>query len=142
MSDPYNLQRFVDAQRGVFETALAEVKAGRKLSHWMWFVYPQLAGLGHSATAQYFAISSRDEAKAYLDHVELGPRLRQAVDALRAWTGQRSAEAIFGPVDALKLRSCLTLFDAVEPGGVFLEMLRAFYGEADDRTLALLLQKQ
>jgi uncharacterized protein (DUF1810 family) len=142
VSDPYNLQRFVDAQCGVFETALAEVKAGRKLSHWMWFVYPQLAGLGHSAIAQHFGILSRDEAQAYLDHPELGPRLRQAVGALRTWAGRRSAEDIFGSVDALKLGSCLTLFDAVEPDAIFGEMLWTFYNGADDRTLALLLQKQ
>lgn len=105
----------------------------------MWFIFPQLAGLGVSPTARHFAISSLEEARAYLDHPLLGERLRQCVDALLDWAGQRSATQILGPVDALKLRSNLTLFDQAEVGGPFSSALGAFYGgEPDHRTLALL----
>lgn len=139
MADPYNLQRFVDAQTGIFDTALAELRAGAKRSHWMWFVFPQLAGLGRSPTAQFYGITSIDEARAYLAHPLLGPRLRQSVEALLAWAGRRTAEKIMGSVDAVKLRSSLTLFDQVEPSGIFLRALAAFYESApDERTLALL----
>jgi uncharacterized protein (DUF1810 family) len=138
-SDPHNLQRFLDAQQGVFDTALAELRAGGKQSHWMWFIFPQLAGLGHSPTAQYYAIRSLDQARAYLEHPLLGHRLRQAVEALLSWADERSAEQILGTIDAMKLRSSLTLFDVVEPGGLFAGALAAFYGgAADERTLALL----
>jgi uncharacterized protein (DUF1810 family) len=136
VSDPYNLQRFLDAQDGVFETALAELRAGAKQSHWMWFVFPQLAGLGRSSTAQFFGISGRDEANAYLAHRVLGPRLRSAAEAIVAWSGKRSAEEILGPVDAIKLRSCLTLFSAID--GTFGQALRAFFAGPDEQTLALL----
>ncbi|HKU92448.1 MAG TPA: DUF1810 domain-containing protein, partial [Sphingomicrobium sp.] len=136
MDDPHDLQRFVDAQDGVFETALAELRAGTKQSHWMWFVFPQLAGLGHSPTAQYYAIRSLDEARAYLAHPLLGPRLRLCVEALLPHAG-RSSEAIFGSIDALKLRSSLTLFDLVAPQDVFARALDVFFaGEPDQRTLA------
>ena len=138
MTDPYNLQRFVDAQEDVFATALTELHAGRKQSHWMWFILPQLAGLGRSPTAQYYGISSRAEAKAYLYHPVLGSRLRRSVEALLPWAGMRTAEQILGPIDALKLRSCLTLFDAMEPESLFGEALAAFYDGPDEQTLALL----
>jgi uncharacterized protein (DUF1810 family) len=139
-SDPNNLQRFVDAQRAVFEIARAELSAGSKQSHWMWFVFPQLAGLGRSPTAQFYAISGVDDARAYLEHPLLGPRLRQSVAALMVWAGKRSADRILGPIDAMKLRSCLTLFDRVAPHDVFASALAAFFdGEADERTLALLV---
>jgi uncharacterized protein (DUF1810 family) len=139
VTDPFNLQRFIDAQDGVIETALAELRSGRKRSHWMWFIFPQLAGLGRSATAQYYGIASLDEARAYLDHPLLGSRLREAVGAVLPWASRRSAERILGPVDAMKLRSSLTLFEQAEPGGVFAEALAGFYGgEGDERTLALL----
>jgi uncharacterized protein (DUF1810 family) len=139
VTDPFNLQRFIDAQDGVIETALMELRSGRKRSHWMWFIFPQLAGLGRSPTAQYYGIASQDEARAYLDHPLLGSRLREAVGAVLAWVGRRSAEQIFGPVDAMKLRSSLTLFDLIEPGGVFAEALAGFHdGARDERTLALL----
>ncbi|HEX6073002.1 MAG TPA: DUF1810 domain-containing protein [Sphingomicrobium sp.] len=138
-SDPHNLQRFVDAQDGIFDTALAELRAGRKQSHWMWFVFPQLAGLGRSSTARIYGIDSLAEARAYLDHPLLGSRLRESVDALMPWAGKRSPEDILGPVDAMKFRSCLTLFDRVAPGGLFENALNAFYGgQKDERTLALL----
>ena len=139
MSDTYNLQRFVDAQELMFQGAIGELKAGSKRSHWMWFIFPQIAGLGHSETAQYYAISSLGEASAYLAHPTLGPHLRQSLDALLGWTGQRTAEQILGPVDTLKLRSSLTLFDLAEPDGSFLVGLTAFFGGSrDEQTLALL----
>ncbi len=138
-SDPHNLQRFIDAQQGVFEIALAELRAGSKQSHWMWFICPQLAGLGRSPTAQFYALSGVDEARAYLAHPLLGPRLRQSVEALMPWGGKRSAEQILAPIDAMKLRSSLTLFDRVAPNDVFASALDAFFGgKADERTLALL----
>ena len=139
MEDPYNLQRFVDAQEGVYETALAELRAGAKQGHWMWFIFPQLAGLGRSSTAQYYGMASVDEARAYLEHPVLGPRLHECVEALLVWAGGHSAEQILGPVDALKLRSSLTLFDQVEPDELFAAGLAAFFaGKLDERTLALL----
>ena len=139
MSDPYGLQRFIDAQEGIFDTALAELRAGLKQSHWMWFIFPQLAGLGRSSTAKYFAIASINEARAYLAHDVLGPRLRQCIEALLPWTGRRSAEQILGSLDALKLQSSLTLFDQAEPSNLFSSGLAAFYdGIADESTLALL----
>lgn len=139
MGDPYDLQRFLDAQEGVFDTALAELCTGSKRSHWMWFIFPQLRGLGHSSTAQYYGIASLDEARAYLDHSVLGARLRQCTEALLPWTSKRKAEDILGSIDALKLRSSMTLFDQVEPDGLFAKVLAGLYGgERDGRTLALL----
>jgi uncharacterized protein (DUF1810 family) len=140
VSDPYNLQRFVDAQESTFDTALTELRAGRKQSHWMWFIFPQLAGLGRSSTAQYYGIGSIEEARAYLTHRLLGSRLRDGVEALLHWADKRSPGEMLGPIDALKLRSCLTLFDTVEPGGLFGRALAAFYDGPDERTLALLSQ--
>jgi uncharacterized protein (DUF1810 family) len=138
-SDPHNLQRFIDAQDGVFGTALAELGLGAKESHWMWFVFPQLAGLGRSSTAQYYAVASLGEAKAFLADPTLGPRLERSVEALLAWAGRRSVGQIFGPVDGMKLRSSLTLFDRAAPAGIFGRTLDSFFaGERDERTLALL----
>ncbi|MES2137725.1 MAG: DUF1810 domain-containing protein [Pseudomonadota bacterium] len=138
-SDPHHLQRFLDAQAGVIESVLAELRAGYKRSHWMWFVFPQLAGLGRSTTAKFYAIASLDEARAYLAHPRLGPRLRQSIEAILPWVGRASAEDIFGSLDAMKLRSSLTLFDAVEPDGIFQAGLDAFFaGNGDEQTLALL----
>ncbi|HET7575458.1 MAG TPA: DUF1810 domain-containing protein [Sphingomicrobium sp.] len=139
MTDPHDLQRFVDAQRDTFEVALAEIRAGAKRSHWMWFIFPQLRGLGHSPTAQFFGIASLDEARAYLAHPLLGARLRECVAGLSPWAGRRDPVQIFGPVDALKLGSSLTLFDQAAPGGCFGEGLDSlFCGKRDTRTLALL----
>jgi uncharacterized protein (DUF1810 family) len=139
VSDPYDLQRFIRAQEGIYETALAELRAGSKQSHWMWFIFPQLRGLGHSATATHYGISSLDEARAYLGHPLLGARLRQCVEALLPWSERRTATQILGSIDALKLRSSLTLFDRAEPEAVFAAGLAAFFGgESDERTLALL----
>lgn len=138
-ADPFDLQRFVDAQDGLFDQALAELHAGSKRSHWMWFVFPQIAGLGQSPMSRLYAIRSPDEAKAYLDHPLLGRRLKQSVRAVLGWAGDRDAVSIFGPVDAMKLRSSLTLFDAAaadEP--LFAEALDCFFGSADGETLRLL----
>lgn len=139
MSDPYNLQRFIDAQDGVIEAALAELKAGAKRSHWMWFIFPQLRQLGRSPTAKHYGITSIEEASAYLQHPLLGPRLTASIEAILRWAGRRTPEQILGPVDTLKFRSSLTLFDAGQPGGLFDRALAAFYGGIrDERTLALL----
>ena len=139
MTDPYDLNRFVEAQEGIFDRALEEISAGSKQSHWMWFIFPQLAGLGRSSTAQFYGIKSRAEAEAYLAHPLLGARLRQCVEALLPWVGRRPAEQIFGSVDALKLRSSLSLFDHVAPSAIFAEALTGFFAsDPDQRTLALL----
>ena len=139
MSDPFDLQRFIDAQDDVFETALAELTAGSKQSHWMWFIFPQLRGLGLSPTATFYGLVSPDEARAYLQHPLLGRRLRDCAEAILPWAGRRSAEQILGPIDATKLRSSLTLFDQIEPAAVFGEGLYQFFdGGRDERTLALL----
>lgn len=135
MSDPHRLSRFVEAQEGSYDTALAEIRHGAKRSHWMWYIFPQIAGLGHSAMAQHYAIASCDEAKAYLAHPLLGPRLLACVEALEALQGT-SAERVFGSVDALKLRSSLTLFEAA--GAPFGPVIERWFGRRDERTLALL----
>jgi uncharacterized protein (DUF1810 family) len=139
VTDPHNLQRFVDAQDGVYQTALAELKAGSKHSHWMWFIFPQLRGIGRSPTAEFYGISSLPEAQAYLGHPLLGPRLNECLEAILPWAGRLSARHILGDVDALKLCSSLTLFDQAEPNARFDAGLQAFFGgNPDERTLALL----
>lgn len=137
--DPHQLQRFVAAQAPVFATVLAELAIGAKRSHWMWFVFPQLRGLGRSATAQHYGLASLDEARAYWRHEQLGPRLRRCCAQLAALRG-RSAEQVFGAVDTMKLRSCLTLFEQAAPGEpLFGELLERFFaGERDPATQALL----
>ena len=140
MTDSFQLQRFVDAQEGVFETALAELRAGRKQSHWMWFVFPQLAGLGRSPTAQYYAIRSASEARAFLADPLLGRRYREAVEAIRQWAGRRDAVAILGEIDAIKLRSSLTLFEAVSGDPLFASAITDFFGDPDPETLRMLKQ--
>lgn len=137
MNDTYDLQRFVDAQQGVFEDALAQLRNGRKTTHWMWFVFPQLKGLGLSDMAQRYAISGRDEALAYLHHPQLGPRLETCSRALIEWR-ERSAREIMGSPDDLKLRSCMTLFASVAPdNNTFQDVLEAFFaGEPDQKTVA------
>ena len=139
MSDRYNLQRFIDAQSTTYATALAELKAGRKQSHWMWFIFPQLAGLGRSATAQRYAIANIKEARAYLEHPVLGPRLIECAQALPVWR-ERTATQIMGSPDDMKLHSSMTLFAVAAPQQrVFAEVLQAFFaGQADERTLELL----
>lgn len=138
--DPFQLQRFVEAQEGVFETALAEIRVGRKQSHWMWFVFPQIAGLGRSPTAQYYAIRSMHEARALLAHTLLGDRLRTAVEAIVAAASDRTPSEILGDVDAMKLRSSLTLFEAASGDPVFADALDKLFGAPDEATLALLVR--
>ena len=137
MSEGWNLQRFVDAQDdgGVFETAVRELRAGSKRSHWMWFVFPQIAGLGHSSMARRYAISELAEAQAYLTHPVLGARLRQCADILTGLDSSNASE-IFGMVDSQKLRSSMTLFLRADPtSDVFHHVLnRYFSGEADPET--------
>lgn len=130
------LERFVQAQEPVIERVLTELRAGRKSSHWMWFVFPQIRGLGSSPTAQCFAIASRTEAEAYLRHPVLGPRLRECTQLVNAIEG-RSPEEIFGYPDNLKFRSSMTLFAHVTPDNqAFLDALRKYFGgEYDPRTL-------
>ena len=141
MTDQDALERFVSAQdaRGTYDAALAELRAGRKISHWMWFVFPQLAGLGLSEMSRRYAIASLDEARAYLAHPVLGPRLQECARALLGLAG-RTATEILGPVDAVKLRSSLTLFARAAPEDpVFAEVLdRYFDGRPDEATDALL----
>jgi uncharacterized protein (DUF1810 family) len=138
-ADPHDLGRFVEAQEGDYERALAEIRAGRKRSHWMWYVFPQLDGLGSSTMARRYAIRSLAEAEAYLRHPLLGPRLLECAEAVVGVEG-RSAAEIFGPPDDLKLRSCATLFACVAPpGSVFDRLLAKYYGGVPDgRTLRLL----
>ena len=127
-----DLHRFVDAQRGVHERVTAELEAGEKRGHWMWFVFPQIAGLGRSAMAQRYAIESLDEARAYLAHPVLGPRLRGWAALVRDTEG-RTAEQIFGGVDAMKLQSSMTLFHAAAPDeAVFADVLTGFFGGEED----------
>ena len=133
------LQRFVEAQDPVYASVRAELTAGRKRSHWMWFVFPQLRGLGHSETARYYGLACRQEATDYWRHPVLGPRLRDCTALVLAARGQ-SARDIFGTPDDLKLRSCMTLFAAVAPDEpLFAQVLVHFFGgQPDERTLALL----
>lgn len=137
--DPHDLGRFVRAQADDYADALAEIRAGRKRSHWMWYVFPQFDGLGSSPTSRHYAIKSVAEAAAYLAHPVLGPRLVECAEAALAVEG-RSAYEIFGSPDDLKLRSSATLFESVSPpGSVFARLLdRYFGGTRDDRTLRLL----
>jgi uncharacterized protein (DUF1810 family) len=134
----FGLERFVEAQRPVYAAALAELKRGRKESHWMWFVFPQIAGLGRSAAAQHYGIGSLAEARAYLAHPLLGPRLRECCQAVLR--NDVAAEALFGPVDAMKFRSSMTLFERADPGEeAFAQCLDRFFGgERNQATLRLL----
>jgi uncharacterized protein (DUF1810 family) len=141
MNDPYRLERFVSAQdqADTFATAVGELRAGRKRSHWMWFVFPQIAGLGHSPMSQRYAIASLDEARAYLAHDVLGPRLIECARILRGLEG-RTAQDIFGGIDALKLRSSMTLFayaDSANP--IFGQVLGAYFGGVPDEATERLL---
>ena len=137
--DPHHLERFVRAQDGVHDTALAELRQGRKTSHWMWFVFPQLTGLGRSATAQQYALDGTAEARAYLAHPVLGPRLLEATEAAATAPAQ-SADELLGGVDALKLRSSMTLFarSADDPEPFRAVLARWYAGTEDPVTLRLL----
>ena len=133
------LERFVAAQDPIYPRALAELRAGDKRSHWMWFVFPQIAGLGHSAMAQRYAIADLAEAQAYLAHPLLGARLAECTQAMLGWAGRKSAEDILGPVDATKFRSSMTLFEAAGGGPPYSQALAAFCNDQRDaRTLAKL----
>jgi uncharacterized protein (DUF1810 family) len=138
-----DLTRFLEAQQDVYQQALSEVRAGRKRTHWMWYIFPQLAGLGHSSTAQFYGIKSAEEARAYLAHPVLGPRLIECTEAALEVEG-RSAHEIFGSPDDLKLKSCATLFAFVSPqGSPFERLLKKYYaGERDSKTLSLLSAAQ
>jgi uncharacterized protein (DUF1810 family) len=139
MEDRFDLNRFVTAQAGTYERALAEITAGDKRSHWMWFIFPQLAGLGSSPMARLYAIRSLDEARAYLDHPLLGPRYAACVAALTALPADVTVEGVFGGIDALKLCSSLTLFAAARPSvATDGAIARWCDGERDARTLVLL----
>jgi uncharacterized protein (DUF1810 family) len=141
MQDPHRLQRFVDAQDddGTYESALRELRDGRKRSHWMWFIFPQIAGLGQSPSSRRYAISSLEEARAYVEHPILGPRLEECTRALLQRAGA-SARDIFGGIDAMKLRSSMTLFRRADPdNALYGEVLdRYFGGEPDSATDRLL----
>ena len=138
-SDRYHLQRFITAQDSVYAEVLAELRSGHKRTHWMWFVFPQAAGLGFSATSRFYAIGSPDEARAYLDHPVLGRRLRECVAVLLAGEGS-SALAIFGHPDTMKFQSSLTLFAGVsEPGSVFEQALDKFFDGEQCQTTRIFL---
>ncbi|GIX05110.1 MAG: hypothetical protein KatS3mg114_0979 [Planctomycetaceae bacterium] len=139
--DPFRLQRFVEAQQTSYERALQELQAGQKRSHWMWYIFPQLAGLGWSPTSRYYGIQSAEEARAYLQHPILGPRLETCCRVLLTLSG-RTAHEIFGWPDVLKLRSCMTLFAAVAgQDSLFQHVLQRYYaGEADPKTWEMLRQ--
>jgi uncharacterized protein (DUF1810 family) len=132
------LERFVEAQGSTYGRALGELRAGSKRSHWIWFVFPQIAGLGHSPMAQRYAIRDAVEARSYLTHPVLGARLRESTEIMLDWTGRKSAEAILGPVDATKFKSSMTLFDAVADtadNGFARALAAFFHGERDPLTL-------
>lgn len=141
-ADPYDLTRFVQAQERDYEQAMSEIRSGRKRSHWMWYIFPQIEGLGVSSTSRHYAIKSVAEAEAFLRHPVLGPRLLASAQATMEVEG-RSAFELFGTPDDMKLRSCATLFASVSPAGsVFQQLLdRYFDGEPDATTLGLLGRK-
>ena len=135
MNDPFNLQRFVDAQSPIFDQVCSELRDGAKRSHWMWFIFPQINGLGYSQLARRFAISSREEAKAYLEHPILGPRLIECTRLVNL-IEDRAIEQIFGYPDDLKFRSCMTLFANATGAQVFVEaLIKYFKGQSDPSTL-------
>ncbi len=138
-NDPYKLERFVAAQAGVFEQALSEVRNGQKVSHWMWYIFPQLRGLGQSETALRYGILNLAEARAYLEHPMLGPRLI-AISQAALSVNEKTATEIFGKPDDMKLRSCATLFaEVTDVDSVFQEILDKYFGgNADPRTIQLL----
>lgn len=137
--DPHGLSRFVEAQEHEYAQALSEIRSGRKRSHWMWYIFPQIAGLGHSPTSVHFAIRNAAEASAYLAHPVLGRRLNECAEAVLSVEG-RTAHEIFGSPDDMKLRSCATLFASVSPAGSPFQRIldKYFGGERDERTVALL----
>jgi uncharacterized protein (DUF1810 family) len=140
--DPFNLQRFVDAQAANYECALAELRAGRKSSHWIWYVFPQLAGLGVSHASQFYSLADLDEARAYLAHPLLGPRLRESVEAMLA-NRDSAAEDVLGVTDAMKFRSSMTFFARAAPEDTrFAETVTWFFGDEEDQKTLRLLKKE
>jgi uncharacterized protein (DUF1810 family) len=137
--DPYDLERFVQAQEEDYEQALSEIRSGRKRSHWMWYIFPQFEGLGYSSTSKRYSVKSVAEARAFLAHPTLGPRLLESAEAVVRVEG-RSAVEIFGDPDNMKLRSCATLFASVSPApSVFHRIIeKYFHGEYDAKTLRLI----
>lgn len=134
----YNLQRFLDAQQGDYEHALAEVRNGRKYSHWIWYIFPQLKGLGMSYNSQYYGISGKEEAEAYLAHPILGERLREITSAFLQLKG-KTAQDVFGALDAMKVLSCMTLFNEVAPDDLFQQVIDRYYqGKTDEMTKRML----
>jgi uncharacterized protein (DUF1810 family) len=139
---PYDLERFVDAQEHVYSSVLGELRRGAKTGHWIWFIFPQIAGLGRSATSQEFAIATLDEARDYLDHPVLGARLRECAELVQAVQG-RTADQIFGPLDAMKVRSCMTLFHRAAPDEpLFSRVLDRYYGGVADGATDRLLGRE
>ncbi len=137
-NDPFDLNRFISAQEKVYDRVLAELRKGKKRSHWMWFIFPQLAGLGHSKTTKYYAIKSPEEAIAYLNHPLLGSRLSECANTILAIEGKTASE-IFGYPDDRKLKSSMTLFSNVSTAPVFVRVLDKYFpGDRDDRTIQLL----
>ena len=137
--DPFDLDRFISAQERVYDRVLTELRSGQKRSHWMWYIFPQIDGLGHSSTTKHYSIKTMEEARHYINHSILGTRLLECADAVLTTEG-RSISEIFGYPDDLKLKSCMTLFAAVaDPGSVFDRVLDKYFdGQRDNRTLQLI----
>ncbi len=136
--DPYNLHRFIEAQEGVYPQALEELQDGRKRSHWMWYILPQLAGLGRSYNSNYYGISGLKEAKSYLEHPVLGPRLREVSETILSLPTDNAAE-VFGGIDSMKLRSSMTLFDLVSPKDTSARVLEKYFsGCPENHTISIL----
>lgn len=142
MNGPFNLQRFLDAQKNVIASVLSQLKQGRKCGHWIWFIFPQLKGLGHSSNSEFYGISSLQEARVYLQHPILGPRLRTCTELVNAIEGS-SIEHVFGEVDAMKFRSSMTLFaEAAPQDQIFTEALTKYFeGDPDQLTLSRLQEQ-
>lgn len=138
MEEGKGIERFIDAQDSKwngYSVALREITAGKKISHWIWFIFPQLLGLGHSRMSRYYGIADRREAEAYLRHPILGARLREITGALLEHS-DKSAISILGGIDALKVKSCMTMFDCISPGDIFEKVLNMFYnGERDEKSI-------
>lgn len=140
-----SLQKFIEAQDSAhtgYATALQEIKQGRKTSHWIWYIFPQIQGLGHSYNARYYALKDIEEAMAYLKNETLNHRLREITDALLSHK-DKSAQSILVGIDAIKVRSCMTLFDAISPNDIFKQVIDTFYnGKLDSRTLSIITPHQ
>jgi uncharacterized protein (DUF1810 family) len=141
VNDPFNLSRFIEAQEGVYYSVLDELERGNKTGHWIWYIFPQIAGLGHSRMSRRYSISSIDEARAFAKHPILGPRLIECIELVTAVEG-KSAEQIFGYIDALKFRSCVTLFDvASDDSRTFQQALDQYYDGVPDPMTIRVLQR-